>query len=114
MLDAVFIFGYGFNGTCLFARHGDIDDCMIRAAVVAYTAADAFVVVNCSLAYLRVSAYCVFGAIVHAASCHATTAKACHFIIGLYAGRARLINHAHYVVFRFRLIVASESHLDIR
>ena len=98
MLHAIFVFTDSLDGTHLFARNRDINNRVIRTALVTFPAADASIVVNLRLAvFFEVDS--VFRAIHVTAPRYASTAQVRNFIVHLYARRTGLVYHAHQVFF---------------
>ena len=98
MLYAMLILGDGIDGTCLLARNRDIDYGVVGTALVTDAATDALFMVDARLAGTLVETYCTFGTVVDAASRHASPAEIGDIVFDLHARRARLVDHAHYIL----------------
>ena len=101
MFDVMFIFADGFYRAGFLTRNRDVDDCMVRAALVTDTTADTGIVVDMSLAGLLVEMDGTFRTVHIAASCHASTAQVTYFVVDLYAGRTSFIDDTKDVFLDF-------------
>ena len=92
VFDVVLVLADGFHRTSFFTRHRNVDDGVIRTALVADTTADTLVVVNLCLTSLLVKVYSSFRTVHVAASCHTTPAKVTYFVVHLYTRRTCFVD----------------------
>ena len=113
VLDAAFVLADGLHRAGFFAWHGDVNDGMIRTALVANAAAHARVVVNPCLTSLGTDVDSALRTVILTMTGRTATAKVGNFVIDLDASRAGFIHHTHNFVFRFTVVGTVHRHLGV-
>lgn len=93
MLYAVFVFGNGFHGTSLFARHRNVHDSVVRAYLMAPAATDTFFVVDVGFPF-AVVVNGIFRTVVVARPRGTATAQVRYLVVDFHARRARFVHYA--------------------